>query len=107
MKIMASGMIQKLAVFAMAKFLTDFFRNLNSSAEKIRAGQKASFRCSQVLSFTAAMSASGLSFPESSKAKCRNEPKNIIKIVPAMVQTSTFLSEIPFIEKRPKLCFRS
>ncbi len=46
--------------------------------KKKSAGKNASFKCSQVLSFTAAKYATNVELPESSYKKCKNEPINTI-----------------------------
>ncbi len=55
-------------------------------AQKI-PGQKASFKCSQIDSLTAAINAAGGHPPTQSKTKCNAEPTTIMKTVPEISKT--------------------
>jgi hypothetical protein len=59
-----------------------------------KAGQKTILRCSQVLSFTVAIIATGFQKLLNSKAKCRKVPKTVVNRKPAISQpNNSFFSE--------------
>lgn len=74
------------AVLAKGKLFATFFKYLYSTIAYANAGQKPNFRCSQTLSFTAAMGATGVKRPDQSKAKCSREPRTIIRPIQASSQ---------------------
>lgn len=76
------GITSKHAAFEIIKLFVIFERGIYSNIEYINAGQNAIFRCSQVLSFTAEISANGLYSFEQSYRKCNMDPVIEIKITP-------------------------
>lgn len=64
------------------KFVITLPKNLYSKRVYNRAGQKASFRCSQTLSLTAENIPTKIFSPENSKVKCSILPRIMIKIIP-------------------------
>jgi hypothetical protein len=69
-----------------------FFKKQYCKEKKTSPGQNTILRCSQVLSFTAATSATGLQKLLSSKAKCNPEPIISMKRSPAISHLSMPLS---------------
>lgn len=79
--IITTGIRKIPSVFAGRKLLF-LCKDRYSIKKYSNAGQKASFRCSQVLSFTAAIRATGRHCPVQSKTKCRALPRMTTKIMP-------------------------
>ena len=69
MKIITIGIINVAIALANIKLLISFLINLYSTKENTINGQNPNFKCSQTLSFTAAIAPTGVRYPDNSNRK--------------------------------------